>query len=470
MMTLDLTKYGDQFTKSNINEELYAIGATSSDIDRVKIVKHAIIPERAFTNFPNLEIVENLRYCDSIGGAAFEDCSKLANDKLDNCSYIGSMAFNYCQLIDFKDLSCAQHIESDAFAYSGLNGDIKVSDVSGQGAFAATRIETVTIPKNSTIRNSCFYNCEILNTVYNLRYASEIGNQAFYKCTSLGDITLDNCKLHEEVFSYSGVTSVNIAKLLIDRNSDNGIRAFQYCRNLRYVEIGDTSKIPTECFLNDTALETVRIPKKTSIEESAFSGCSGLKIVYNLAYITYIGSSAFSNCALLENDKLGLGGTTSIYQYAFSGSGKEFKDFTHFNYADDISFRGSNITEAICNDVGPGWFEDCGRLRQVTVNKNAKLGDTCFYACENLQTINNLRYCSYIGNNFLRSAGERLTHNTINLTIENISQYAFGRCEKLEWNLPNITISELTNKNYCGAFEGTVFHCSDGNVTVPEYD
>ena len=82
-MTLDLTKYGQQFTLSNINEELYTIGATSSDIDRVKIVKHAIIPNFAFEEWPNLEVVENLRYCDSIGGGAFYSCGKLSNDKLD---------------------------------------------------------------------------------------------------------------------------------------------------------------------------------------------------------------------------------------------------------------------------------------------------------------------------------------------------------------------------------------------------
>ncbi len=93
MIKLDLRKYGTNFTKEDIYTEIAAIGTSSSDITDVVIAPGATIPDHAFEQWENLELVHYLSTAVSIGDYAFAECRSLTNKSIGNCDHIGNNAF-----------------------------------------------------------------------------------------------------------------------------------------------------------------------------------------------------------------------------------------------------------------------------------------------------------------------------------------------------------------------------------------
>ena len=227
----------------------------------------------------------------------------------------------------------------------------------------------------------------------------ELGSAAFYGCTKLKTVTVDNGSQLQSI----------------------GNASFQGCTNLesfRFLGTTTLQTIETSAFSGDTKLPTFEIPSSvTAIKTGAFNGCSGMSSVTFVApaQITTIGQGAFQNTGLLSIDLPET--VTTLEQSAFNSCQK----ITTINIP------------AATTTIDPKAFQFCGSLTAIHVDKN------------------NTQYSSVDG--FLLSKnkktlisfppGKANTYYTmLPPVIEEIGPYAFYYIQKLE----NVTIPEKVKK------------------------
>ena len=108
---------------------------------------------------------------------------------------------------------------------------------------------------------------------------NEIGNFAFYACTSLTSIGLPSC--------------VSI-----------GGSAFYSCASLSSIDLPACTKIGFMAFFDCTSLTSVNLPVCSSLGNYAFENCTSLTLV-NFPVCNYIGPFAFSGCTSLTSLTIG---------------------------------------------------------------------------------------------------------------------------------------------------------------------
>jgi hypothetical protein len=128
---------------------------------------------------------------------------------------------------------------------------------------------------------------------------TEIGHNAFYNCSSLLKIDILNSVTKIEDYAFVGCEKLLTIKLIAVE--EIGIEAFARCTSLNSIFLGNNSDhyeglklISENAFLDCTALEIVKIYKvfridtvsNTNYNETAFAGCTNLKIV--VSYSDYL--------------------------------------------------------------------------------------------------------------------------------------------------------------------------------------
>ena len=239
----------------------------------------------------------------------------------------------------------------------------KVTSIGKYAFYKCSGLTSVTIPNSVTsIGISAFYNCSGLTSVTIGNSVTSIGNSAFSNCSGLISIIVDES--NPSFSSIEGILYNNDATTLI------------YCPiTKKTVTIPNSvTSIDYSAFYGCSGLTSVTIPNSvTSIGNYAFYGCSGLTSVTIPNSVTSIGQRVFENCSGLTSVTIG-NSVTSIGYYAFSGC---------------YGLTSVTIPNSVTTIVQSA-FSNCRGLTSVTIgNSVTSIGKYAFSGCSKLTSI----YC-----------------------------------------------------------------------------
>ena len=319
----------------------------------------------------------------------------------------------------------------------------------GESAFAGiNNLTSITIPGSVTeIGMNAFIACSSLTSFYG-KYASkdgrclvvdgvlnsfapaglteytipnsvtEIGDYAFYNCTSLTSVTIPNSvtSIGFSAFqSCTALTSVTIPERITEIKS----HTFAECSSLTNITIPDSvTEIGIEAFADCTSLTSVTIPNSvTMIGEGAFIACTSLRSVTIPSSVTLIEALAFGLCESLTSVHckattppatpstyvdgwLGFDGDTLLTIYVPEKSVEAYKVAEGWSeYADRIVGNGlppgNEIWYTANQEVTPHDPDAFGRSIRSNTFANGKgviafysdiseIGDEAFYDCSSL--------------------------------------------------------------------------------------
>ena len=340
---------------------------------------------------------------ESIGGAAFQYCYKLAEVynksslEITAGSQDNGMVGYYAKNVYTEENGSWFTDTSDGyrFIYDGAKGYLvgyygEATDITLPDSFTAydgtivnsyeiypytfrgqTDITSLTIPDFVTsIGDYTFYNCTELTSVNIPDLVTSIGEYAFYNCRRLTSVTIPDSVKSIGRDAFSGCRA-----LIQKENGVSYVGKWVVDCDTSISEISlrsDTVGIGEQAFWRCTGLTSITIPDSvTSIGEDAFSGCTGLTSVTIGNSVESIGSSAFSYCTQLTSITIP-DSVTSIGDYAFDGCMK----------LTSVTI-GSSVTS-----IGDCAFRDCTGLTSVVIPDSVKsIGRSAFDGCTGLSSV-----------------------------------------------------------------------------------
>ena len=284
---------------------------------------------------------------------------------------------------------------------------------------------------------------------------SGIGDYAFYGCTALKSITLEN-----------GLNTI-------------GNHAFDNCRNMTQINLPDECNIKTigaYAFKDCQGLTEFTLPiNVTSIGDGAFKGCWSLGSV-NLAStgngsLNSMGSYVFQNCSMLKTLIFPRGYSETVELSTFEGcSSLEWirTENTQFNVIDsttcDFTWEAFKlgVTEKFylegpsdskvhqtCTDNEVSFKYLDQEIYELTKKENGTGNPTVTYQVDNGNTllsaqfndvVTSLNFPNYIGKYYIANIGEEAFRDHCSLkeikiasTIQTIGARAFQGCHNLEY-------------------------------------
>jgi uncharacterized protein YceK len=189
------------------------------------------------------------------------------------------------------------------------------------------------IPASVTsIGDWAFNQCPSLASIDLPAGLTSIGNYAFRSCTSLAGITLPDSVTSIGGAAFSGCTSLT-SITIPDSVTTIGDGVFRFCTSLVSIDVSVDNPNYTSAdgvLFNKNQTTILHYPagksgaayslpaSVTSIEDSAFRGCTALTSIVLPDSVTSIGFGAFYGCTALTSIVLP-DSVTSIGRYAFSG-------------------------------------------------------------------------------------------------------------------------------------------------------
>ena len=322
-----------------------------------------------------------------IGGFAFSDCNRLTNVTIpDSVTSIGNCAFVRCNMLTSVTIpNSITEFGYNVFADCRHLTSVTIIDgitLIGEGAFTnCSSLTSITIPDSVTeIGERAFGICTSLTSVTIPDSVTEIGNGAFSNCSSLQAFhgkfaSEDNrCLIVDGVlnsFAPAGLTEYTISNSVTSIESS----AFSGCSSLTSVIIPNSvTKIGNSVFSGCKSLTSITIPDSvTSIEWAAFANCTSLTSITVPDSVTSIGNSVFSGCKSLTSITIP-DSVTSIENYAFDNC---------------TSLTSITIPNSVTS-IGAAAFQSCKSLTSITIPDSiTEIGAYAFSGCTSLTSV----YC-----------------------------------------------------------------------------
>jgi hypothetical protein len=303
-------------------------------------------------------------------------------------------------------------------------------------------LTSVTIPSSVTyIRGFTFQDCSNLTSVTIPTGVTRIGNWAFKGCSGLTSVTIPSTVTNIDYSAFSDCTGlasltissgvqiigngafsscINLTSVVIPSSVviiESG--AFRYCYGLSSisVDVSNHNFSSTEGVLFNKLQTTLiqcpatksgayTIPSTvSSIEDDAFSHCSGLTSVTIPSSVTGIGKNAFFNCSgltsiTIPSSVIGIGsaafaGCTGLTSVIIPVSVTGVADET---FRDCAALTSVTIPASVTG-IGKNAFSNCGGLTSVTIpNSVTSIGDWSFSSCRGLSSVTIPSSVSSIGN------------------------------------------------------------------------
>ena len=361
-----------------------------------------------------------------LGEGTFYNCDALETVNLnDNITEIPDMTFLECaSLTTLKLPSKLERIGNNAFLASGLR-EIDFPDSVkeiGDSAFCSTALKKVILPKSLTeISTEAFNGCGNLTSVYIPKSVTTIGKGAFLtmqggalndiyyagsktdwdkiKVDANGNEILKQAVVHygakaeeaekspvtapkpvEEtgwLFSGNAVVGYSDTAPSLSGTVEFPAYYYEYSYNtyghvyqVPITTIGSSTSYTSETFKNCTGVTAFVIPEGvTTIAHGAFDNLENLTSVSLPSTLRSIGASAFENCTGIRRIQLPENLET-IGNWAFEAT------------------RIAEVTlPASVKSIGSGAFASNSYLNTVNIQCNATMGESIFFGCERLETV-----------------------------------------------------------------------------------
>ena len=306
------------------------------------------------------------------------------------------------------------------------------------------------------IGDRVFNNYRYLTSVQIPDTVTEIGSNAFYNCTSLKNVTIqDNkpsCvkKIGRQAFMFcSELTDIPILDSVTEIDSE----AFHHCEELDTVTIPEgVTSVADGMFSYCYSLHTVTLPDSvTAIEERAFTG-TALTQIHIPANVAQIGTDAFSECFALStitSDSESYPAIDNVlYEKAANG------DYALIRYPsrrEDLAFKTPNAVARIGThafdcclylasvkmpdsvvSIGTGAFMNCQKLHDIEFScRITELSESVFENCIGLESIDIPEGITQILDDAFAGCA-RLKRIAIPSSVTKIPESAFSSCESLK--------------------------------------
>lgn len=220
--------------------------------------------------------------------------------------------------------------------------------------------------------------------------------------------------------------------------------------DLTKVEFGGFSQYPGAEDDNPTD-----VPLCTSIDRSAFYGCSTLEEMQFPCGLTQLGQWAFRYCTSLSKISFDLGdtlGDTNKSGHLDFTKTPALSSFGQECFQQCVGIKEVTTNSAMIQIGSSGVFTGCTGLETLNLNSATKsLSNSCFSSCSNLTSVSfNTSTGNTLGQSCF-SGCKKLTSITFNGTKNTIGVSCFSGCTKLETITFSVTQNTTTLQN--NAFE-----------------